>query len=89
MKRKILYLVAVVLLFGGLYPFWRGWSGGTKETTDLKEAPLSELMEAMKIYESVGGQKAADFDLASLDGGRVSLSQYRGKVVLLGFWTTW
>jgi len=32
---------------------------------------------------------APDFSLKDLSGRAVSLSQYRGKTVLLGFWTTW
>jgi peroxiredoxin len=36
-----------------------------------------------------GDQVAADFDLESLDGGRVSLASLRGKVVFLNFWATW
>ncbi len=32
---------------------------------------------------------AADFGLPALNGRRVRLSDYRGKVVLLNFWTTW
>ncbi len=33
--------------------------------------------------------RAADFTLKDLEGRRVRLSDYRGKVVLLNFWTTW
>jgi peroxiredoxin len=32
---------------------------------------------------------APDFELASLDGKRLRLSDYRGKAVLLNFWATW
>jgi peroxiredoxin len=32
---------------------------------------------------------APDFTLPDLQGKQVSLSQYRGKVVLLNFWATW
>src|SRR5207245_4206477 len=35
------------------------------------------------------GDHAPDFELRSLDGGRVSLSELRGKPVLLNFWATW
>ncbi len=32
---------------------------------------------------------APDFSLTDLSGTKLSLSQYRGKVVLLDFWATW
>jgi peroxiredoxin len=35
------------------------------------------------------GMPAEDFQLADLAGKTQSLSQYRGKVVLLNFWATW
>lgn len=37
----------------------------------------------------VVGQRAPDFDLELLSGGRASLAQFRGRPVLLNFWATW
>ena len=39
--------------------------------------------------ESPIGKLAPDFTLADLDGNTVRLSDLRGKVVFLNFWTTW
>lgn len=35
------------------------------------------------------GDEAPNFQLRDLDGNLVSLSQLRGKVVLVNFWATW
>jgi len=42
--------------------------------------------------ESLGarvGEPAPDFQLSDLDGQSVSLSDFRGKPVLINFWATW
>ncbi len=35
------------------------------------------------------GNLASDFTLETIDGTKVSLSDYRGDVVLVNFWATW
>jgi peroxiredoxin len=35
------------------------------------------------------GDKAPDFELTTLDGEKVKLSDYKGEKVLLNFWATW
>jgi cytochrome c biogenesis protein CcmG/thiol:disulfide interchange protein DsbE len=52
------------------------------------------LDRARKLHPSslvgdVRGISAPNFELTSLDGKKVKLSDYRGKAVLLNFWATW
>ena len=40
-------------------------------------------------FAKTPGSLAPDFTLPDLDGKNVTLSKFRGKVVLLNFWNTW
>ncbi len=56
--------------------------------------PFPEYTEALqaelnKLSTLQPGQPAPDFTLNDLDGQPVSLSQFKGKVVLLDFWASW
>jgi peroxiredoxin len=52
-----------------------------RETTPAPHAP-----PAIGLRK---GQLAPDLQLESLDGQEIRLSDYRGQVVLINFWTTW
>ena len=38
---------------------------------------------------SVSAQTAPDFTLTDIEGNKVSLSDYEGKIIILDFWATW
>jgi peroxiredoxin len=44
---------------------------------------------ATSLVGDVQGAQAPDFELVSLDGRKVKLSDFRGKAVVLNFWATW
>ena len=48
-----------------------------------------DLMASMNITRIAESPKAPDFVLQDLEGKSVRLSDLRGKVVLINFWTTW
>ena len=64
----------------------------TAETTvdEIETEPpvTSELSPAPKTGYNIGN-RAPDFALSSLDGQTVTLSSYRGQVVILDFWASW
>lgn len=56
----------------------------SKEQT-VVEAPVDEVSST----EIAKNKPAPDFTLMNLSGEEVSLSDYKGKVVLINFWATW
>ena len=53
---------------------------------EYTEAVQAALYKALKLQP---GQPAPEFTLHDLDGQPVSLSQFKGQVVLLDFWASW
>lgn len=44
---------------------------------------------AIKTKRASDAVKAADFSLPDLKGGKVSLADYKDKIIILDFWATW
>jgi len=52
-------------------------------------SPAAALISLVPNSNKHVGQLARDFNLPDANGNLVSLSQYRGKVVIINFWATW
>ncbi len=50
---------------------------------------MREILQKNDFQAAQYKTPAPDFELQDLDGKTVRLSQFRGKIVLLGFFTTW
>src|SRR5713101_6156059 len=75
MKRIALVVTTVLALVGATYL--------ADKATRVK--PKGTVKADGPVVATV----APDFTLKDLDGKDVSLSQYKGKVVLINFWATW
>lgn len=56
------------------------------EESKTSSKPSASDAAALELAE---GSLAPDFTLKDLNGKRVQLSQYQGKVVFVNFWATW
>ena len=76
----LLALIVVVIAVIALLP------SGNDQGRDSQSSEQTEI-EATTLVKA--GEQAPDFTVGMFDGSRVSLSDLRGKVVLLNFWATW
>ena len=56
------------------------------KTNSLKLATQKAKEELIKMFDDV---KSIDFTLTNLEGKKIKLSDYKGKIVVLDFWATW
>jgi len=53
------------------------------------EGGEGDLFSKIRINPIKGDKKAPDFSLKDLNGKKVGLKQFRGKILFLNFWATW
>lgn len=97
MKRNHVVLFAVLSALALM--FWAGFANfeHRKHEQELRRAMEMHLVPDAGVAAMTGepytsplqGKAAPDFTLEDLSGKKNSLSQYRGKAVMLNFWATW
>ncbi|KKM09265.1 hypothetical protein SY88_19775 [Clostridiales bacterium PH28_bin88] len=78
----IIALLGALLVVGVWYATRSSSQGSPGQGETQANAPA-------KAADISTGKPAPDFSLPSLTGERVSLSDFRGQVVILNFWATW
>lgn len=49
----------------------------------------AERIKNAKFEKGAVHSQAPDFKLASVDGKKIKLSDYKGKIIIIDFWATW
>ena len=78
LKKSVLVIIAVVAVIGATYVADRA----TRQ-------PRKGQIRLTVANAAAAAKSAPEVTLKDLDGKDLSLSQYRGKVVLVNFWATW
>ena len=84
MKRKIAFLFSIgigAVILSTPFP-----KGGWAASPSPPEYPSCDSFGIQKFPKA---KSAPAFSLKSLNGGKVSLSEFKGKPVLITFWATW
>ncbi|MGE7622522.1 peroxiredoxin family protein [Viridibacillus sp. NPDC096237] len=87
MKKKIFALLLIAAMIGfAVTNFVK-----TKVTEEQKVDMRSTIVEdKLGVKNGLAvGELAPDFELETLDGKKVKLSDFQGKKVILNFWATW
>lgn len=100
-NKKILSIIIIaIVLVVGLYYFTELGQRETEEDIvpeddvsedieDIDEEAYDEVVEDEFTSDISIGEEAPNFTLKNLEGEEVSLSDYRGNIVLVNFWATW
>ena len=82
MKKSLLVIIAVVAVLAATYMADRG-------TRQPRKGVVSVVAGNSAGKPNAAAKPAPEVTLKDLEGKDLSLSQYKGKVVLVNFWATW
>ncbi len=78
-----------IILLGSLLVISGCSAKENMQTNNAKSEKVSGLVAKTDENTERNEAKAPDFKLATISGEEFSLSDYKGKVVMLNFWGTW
>lgn len=90
LRSLVLPVVIVATIVGGLYYVEQGRGGGERAADGLGVVALPAGSNTTGRSPATDvGRAAPDFVLETVDGGRLRLSDLRGKPLLVNFWASW
>ena len=100
MKRNQWVVLLVLAAFALMV--WSGYANNKRRKLyaqrQVQGVPVPESANNQSVQQDVAadeglpdlrGKRAPDFSLRTVEGKKVSLSDYKGKAVLINFWATW
>lgn len=82
------YFLLFILVFNTSLSF--GNYSFSKDSTKIKEANKKKMIALQRMLDSVAiGKTSPDFKFVNDKGDSVQLSTFRGKIVVIDFWSTW
>jgi peroxiredoxin len=90
----VLVLAAVALMvWSGYVNYKRRKQAAQRQVQGTPESANNQSVQqdvaADEGLPDLRGKRAPDFTLRTLEGKKLSLSDYKGKAVLINFWATW
>jgi peroxiredoxin len=90
----VLVLAAVALMvWSGYVNYKRRKQAAQRQVQGTPESANNQSVQqdvaADEGLPDLRGKRAPDFTLRTVEGKKLSLSDYRGKAVLINFWATW
>jgi peroxiredoxin len=87
-------VVLLVVLAALVVMFWAGFTNYQHRKQERQASAAGLIPDAATTTEAsdvspLQGKAAPAFSLEDISGKKVSLSDYRGKAVMLNFWATW
>ncbi|MBS4208362.1 redoxin domain-containing protein [Bacillus sp. FJAT-50079] len=92
MKKNIFGLLIIIILVSIVTVNIVQETRAKKEAEKAQEEYLAEMDRLAKEVTATGftaGEVPPDFELQTIDGNTIKLSDYKGKKVILNFWATW
>lgn len=92
LKKWIFLLVIVAMLGWAVFEFVQSERSTNQMEETAEESIASNSSNGEEELVPVGlevGNRAPDFELQTLNGENVKLSDFRGKRVMLNFWASW
>lgn len=89
--KTVLSLVIMAVLLGGAY-FVSSRNGNDDNNVtenNVAESSTPSVQDGEGSNTDSNLTPAIDFELSDLEGNKVKLSDYKGKIVFVNFWATW
>ncbi len=85
----IIAIVVVGLIGWATYSFIMNMKAQKEQVDNFQSLDETTTEESAMNLQFVKGDTAPDFELKTLDGEKVRLSDYEGQPVMVNFWASW